>query len=362
MKVAVIIDTWFPYIGGGQINAWEISKRLADKKTEIDIITRNNGKENLKYPKNVKVYKLGYQSKPDDNISKIVFLFLSFIFLINRDYDLIHVHPFLPAPVAKLLSVLKRVPVILTVHGTRLFEPEKKTPSRLLEKFILTGIKYDMQISVTQAFLKIPNVNKSIVVIPNGIDHRKFATMKISKFSKPTVLWVGRFDPVKRVEDLILATKYISKKIKNLQLVLVGYGYQEEKLKKLVRDSKLKNVKFLGFKTNNELITLYKKSHVFVLPSSSEGQPLTLLEAQAASLPVVATNVGGIPEVIKHNYNGLLVPSQKPQLIANAIIKVLQKKNNFGSTGLRDIKKKYSWIKTAKSTLETYLRVTKRRP
>lgn len=354
IKIAVIIDTWFPAIGGGQINAWEISKRLAKKDILIDIITRNNGKDNLKKIKYLNIYKLGPKSNPESSLGKASFLFRLFIFVLKRDYDLIHVHPFLPALSAKLLSLIKGKPIIFTVHGTRLFEKiPVYTPSRLLERFILTGINYNVQISVTRAFLKIKNINKNIVVIPNGINHKEFnQSVKKSQFFK--IIWVGRFDPVKRVQDLILATYIASQKIANLKLVLIGYGYEKEKIKKLVKNLNLSNVDFKEIKERRELIKEYKSSHLFVLPSTSEGLPLTLLEAQAAGLPIVATNVGGIPEVVKNGENGILVPPRKPQLLANAIINALGDKKTFGENAFKNAQRFCNWEEIAKDTLKVY--------
>src|SRR3990167_10048588 len=118
MKVAVLIDTWFPFIGGGQINAWEISKRIAQKGTEVDIITRNNGQDNLKNIKNLKIVKLGPFAKPENPFSKLAYLIRAFFYIYRRDYDLVHVHAFLPGLTARLLMVFKRTPTVLTVHGT----------------------------------------------------------------------------------------------------------------------------------------------------------------------------------------------------------------------------------------------------
>lgn len=356
MRVAVIIDTWFPFIGGGQINAWEISKRIAKGNIFIDIITRNNGQDNLNLPKNLKVYKLGPESKPDDQLAKIAFLFRLFKFLSKENYDIIHVHPFLPTLPAKFISIFKAIPIILTVHGTRLFENRSQlTPTRLLEKFILTQIKYDLQISVTHAFLKIKNINHNIQVISNGINLNEFDKVLVKKSPFPKILWVGRFDPVKRVSDLVLATKIVSRSIPDIKLVLVGYGYGEEKIKKLVNKLQLSNVQFKRIRSRSDLIKEYKSSHLFVLPSASEGQPLTLLEAQAAKVAVVATNVGGIPEIIKHGVNGLLVPPNKPEILAKVIIKVITQKNNFSKNGYTGIKKHYSWNYAANLTKNVYL-------
>ena len=74
IKIAMIVDAWFPYIGGGQINAWEISRRLAQAGCRIDIITRNQGSDNLNYPKNLNVIKFGQKVKPLDYPSRLVFL------------------------------------------------------------------------------------------------------------------------------------------------------------------------------------------------------------------------------------------------------------------------------------------------
>src|SRR3972149_5032131 len=116
MKIAVVIDTWFPVVGGGQINAWEISKRLASKNFQIDIITRNCGNDNLKLPRYLKIIKIGTLQKSDSYFSKIKFILQSLFFVLRRDYDLVHAHAFLPGITSKLLMVLKSIPAVFTVH------------------------------------------------------------------------------------------------------------------------------------------------------------------------------------------------------------------------------------------------------
>ena len=120
MKVALLIDTWFPFIGGGQINSYEISKRIVKKGVSIDIVTRNLGLYDVKLPKNLKVIQLGTKMSSESTFSKIKFLIRSFVYIFNRNYDLIHVHAFLPGITARLLMVFKRIPAVFTVHGTSL--------------------------------------------------------------------------------------------------------------------------------------------------------------------------------------------------------------------------------------------------
>lgn len=195
MKVGILIDAWFPIVGGGQIHVWEIADRMVKSKdVQIEIITRKlkneTGKifgeeENYHYGR-LRIKRLGIATKWANLIGEISYLFSSFLFLLKEDFDIIHAQPFLPALPAKLSSLIKRKPIVLTVHGTRLFENKNiKTPSRILEKYILTKINYDLQISVTRAFLKIRNNNKKITVIPNGIELGDFRKLKNSKSILP---------------------------------------------------------------------------------------------------------------------------------------------------------------------------------
>ena len=325
MKVAIIIDTWFPAIGGGQINTWEISRRLAQRGVRIDIITRNNGPYKWQEIKNLHIYRIGRKSEVTDNISRITFLLRSFILLSKGDYDLIHLQAFLPGLLAPFIKMFFKKPVIFTVHGTRMFEKNpRKSFGFFLEKLILTRIKYDAQISVTKAFLKFKNTNQDIVYIPNGVDIAKFKKVKVKKAKYPKILWVGRFDPVKRVNDLLEAMKIIEKKLPKVRLTLVGYGQEEKKLKEIVKRLNLRNIDFVGIKEGEDLIREYKSSHVFVLTSASEGQPIAVLEAKAADLPIVATNVGDIHQFIDKKKDKLIKPGH-PNIIGKTILSLLDK-------------------------------------
>src|SRR3990167_10374147 len=162
MKIAVIIDTWFPAIGGGQINAWEISRRIAKLGHQVDIITRNNGNDNLPQAKNLYIYKLGKRSDANNTLSRIYFLPKAFLFATGRNYDVIHAHAFLPGIVARLLMVFKGIPSIFTVHGTSINTNLNNHLSKWLEKFILTQILYSAQITVSRDFQKLKNINKNV--------------------------------------------------------------------------------------------------------------------------------------------------------------------------------------------------------
>ncbi len=363
MKVAVIIDTWFPFIGGGQINAWEISKNLSSRGVKIDIITRNNGRYKDIKVKNLRVIKLGKETSAGNSVSKILFTLKALLFLYKSDYDLVHAHAFLPGIIARLVMVLKGTPAIFTVHGTSLNSNLNGKLSKIIEKFILTQILYSAQITVSRDFLEIKNINKKIVYIPNAVDIGHFKKISSLKYIKPTIICVGRLHPQKNLETLIKSVLKIKKEIQNINLLIVGIGIEEIKLRKIVKDLGLsKNIEFLGQVTGYNLIKLYKSSTIFLQPSIYEGQSLSLLEAWASKLPVIASKVGDNEFLIENGKNGYLINDPyNDSEIAKLIIKTLKSNSlrSMGENGYNLLINSFSWEKTATATLKVYENVSK---
>ncbi len=363
MKVALVIDTWFPQVGGGQANAWEISKRLAGNGTSIDIITRNTGEDNLKLPYNLKVIKLGAKAKPFDYFSKVVFLFNAYFYIYKKDYDLVHAHAFLPGITARLLSILNGISSIFTVHGTsigtRLNNPFKER----IEKFILTQILYNAQITVSQDFKKVKNINDKIFYISNGVDTKNFDKVKTSKFKNPTIIFVGRLHPQKNLPNLIKALAIVKENIPQINLIIVGEGQEKESIRKTVLELNLEsNVILKGELPLTTLIGLYKYSHLFVLPSIYEGQPLTLLEAWAAKIPAVVSATSDCAYLVKNGVNGYLIDNPLiPAQIAAQIKKALGANNlqKMGQNGYNLVSRTFSWDRSAQKTLKLYESLTK---
>src|SRR3989338_5029810 len=358
MKVAVLIDTWSPVVGGGQINAWEISKRLAKKGVEIDIVTRSCGRDKLKRVKNLNVYKLGSKSNPNDSLSKVFFVFRSFLFVYKRKYDLVHTHAFLPGITARLLMVFKGIPAIFTVHGTSINTKLNNVLSRQLEKFILTQILYSSQITVSQDFVALQNINKRKFYIPNGVEVKVFDRKRVQKYKNPTLIFVGRLHPQKNISSLITAITRVKEKIPNIRLLIIGDGEQKWGLQRQVKSLKInENIRFLGTITKTDLVNLYKASHIFILPSIYEGQPLTLLEAWAAKLPVIITKTGDCQYLVKDGKNGYSIHnSQDVREISDLIEKTLKNKNRdkMGENGYNFVRENVSWERSARETVKVY--------
>lgn len=256
-----------------------------------------------------------------------------FYHFFKQRINLIHAHS-IPAMVSgKILSVILRIPVVVTVHGYN--------RKRWAEKFVLTKIKYDAQITVARNFLQIPNINKNVIYIPNGIDIVKFTKLhnrirRFANFTAPKILFVGRKnDPVKGFSILETALESVKKEIPQAKLLVAG-----------------------GDLPGDEVLRLYQKANLFVLPSLSEGFPLTLLEAWASGLPVVAMKVGELPYLIKDGVNGYLVDPGSADKLALVIIKALKNRDlaKLGENGY-NLAKEFKWEKTARETVKIYQKI-----
>lgn len=360
IKVAVIIDTWFPIIGGGQINVFEISKRLCNKNCQIDVITRNCGKDSLKLPPNLRVIKLGTVQKPYSFFSKFFFILKSFNLLLKSDYDLIHAHAFLSGITARLLLIIKKTPAIFTVHGTSIGTNLNNKIEEKIERFILTQIRYSAQITVSQDFLRLTNLNKKIFYIPNGVDVNIFDKVPQKKSTKTAILFVGRLHKQKNLKTLIESFAKISSEFPNLDLNIVGSGPQKKELQAQTKKSNFKKINFIGSLSGKNLIKRYKESLFLTLPSFYEGLPLSLLEAWAAKIPVVVTKTGDCQFIVKNGNNGFLINNPNlDELTKTLKIALRSNLTKIGLNGYNLVKKKFSWDYSAAETLKVYEQLTK---
>jgi len=370
MKICMLIEAWKPIWAGGQVHVWELCKRLVTNyDCEIDLYVMNlKGKE--KYSKveshfdnKLKIIRVGKLS--DFNFSSRIKWCFDVVKLVKkRKYDLIHAHANLPGYPAKKLSRKLKIPTIYTVHGSGLEAIRDMYGTgfkgKLLysvEKYLQCKIKYTKQITVDSGFLKNKNVNKSIV-IPNGVDIEKYDSISVDKSKKLKVIFVGRLHPQKGLRYLLKSISLIKDQLGNVEFHIVGGGEEERFLKKLSSDLGLNDfVNFRGKIYGDDLIKEYKSSHLFILPSLYEGQPLTLLEAWGAKLPVLVTDVGGNKDFVNEE-NGVLVNSKDVNGLSKELLKLVNKDRNalkqMGLSGYQMVKENYTWDKVAKKTWRVY--------
>jgi glycosyltransferase involved in cell wall biosynthesis len=169
-----------------------------------------------------------------------------------------------------------------------------------------------------------------VIVVPNCIDLGEYPpersplqeAEKTSLDVPPDAFrigFVGRLHPQKGLDFLLQAMQMIRDRLHNAMLFIIGDGELRRSLENQTREYGLQHiVSFLG--TSQDIPSLLYSLNLFVLPSLWEGMPVALLEAMAAGLPVVATSVGGVPEVVLDGETGFLVPPGNPEALGQAIL------------------------------------------
>lgn len=229
----------------------------------------------------------------------------------------------IPAAIAKVIYGKKFV-INYGYDYSKFAKIEKKPFQSFLYKIIEEPVlKLATSVIVTSRHIKrdLARVIKAekIYYIPNGVDTRLFRKINYKKNPKLTILFIGRFEKQKNLENLIQALSGI----KNSRALFFGRGLLKNNLKSLARKFKVDLTinKPVDYKNVPKILS---SADIFVLPSLEEGNPKILLEAMATQKCVVGTNVKGISEIIEDNVNGILTEPESPS-IAKALMKLKDK-------------------------------------
>lgn len=202
---------------------------------------------------------------------------------------------------------------------------------------------------------------KDLTLISYGVDTSVFKPNKNSKKSGFTVLYVGQIIRRKGVHNIIAAMNDLVNYDRGMNLLLVGDGDRNYiiELKEMVEALNLKdNVFFTGKIYHTDLVKLYTSSDIFVYPSIfPEPFGMSILEAMACGLPVIGTNVGGIPDIIKHGTNGYLIKENSPNEISKSILFLISNPdilNGIAAEAVKTIDEKFQWKIIAQNILREY--------
>jgi colanic acid/amylovoran biosynthesis glycosyltransferase len=275
--------------------------------------------------------------------------------------DLFHSHFASEAAISAMyLSKELGIPFTLTVHAFDLYRGSKSvfwfSKKQLLLKLCREALAIVAISNYNRKFLMDIGVNQTkINVIHCGIDPNKFRRTILYRVSKQ-ILCVARLIEKKGIRYLLEAIGQISSD-SDLKLIIVGTGPEEKNLKELAASLGVeKKVQFLGDINDPDLLNLYERSSIFVLPciisadGDRDGIPVALMEAMSMELPVISTNVSGIPELVKDGENGLLVKPKDSKDLCLAIQKLLKEPETckrFGKEGRRTIIERFNIEKNA---------------
>jgi glycosyltransferase involved in cell wall biosynthesis len=201
------------------------------------------------------------------------------------------------------------------------------------------------------------------IVIHNGFDEKHFTVNKTGEsirkfygFSEDDIIIgiVGRLVRQKGHEYLFEAVQKVKEKYSGVKLLVVGAGPEEFRLKELARNLQLSVVFLSG---RDDVPELMRAMDIYVQPSHCEPFGISILEAMFSELPVVATDRGGIPELVQDEETGILLPSQDPQGISDAILRLIEDRTlakRMGTRGREVVKTQFSGRRFAKSMEKLY--------
>lgn len=278
----------------------------------------------------------------------------------NSTYDIIHVHGRVAPFLVSLFN--NNTPVVFTLHDD---PPVKSQENYHIYKisykiFQETAVQRADKVIAVHNGLKNELIKRGICnsdkihVIPNGVDMNIFKS-DIKRSDSCTVLFVGSLTKRKGIKYLLMAIA----EIKDARLIIVGDGPERDNLIRLAENLRIKDrVTFAGSVSHEKLPTYYSHASVFVLPSIREAFPLSILEAMACNLPVIATNTSGMPEVVKDGYNGFLVEPKNIMQLTDKIKLILSDngmRKRMGHNARKFVEKNYSWDVVADKTIKVYM-------
>jgi glycosyltransferase involved in cell wall biosynthesis len=380
MRIVMTILRFKPAIGGGEEHVFQLSKRLVDRGHDVIVYTSdlethyprisylNRETIRQRYYRGVQVRRFHASS----TFKRYPSLKGYFRELMKENCDLIHAHGFgyFTSDCSALISTVRRIPLVLTTHG---FFPVTRPTHPALDS-LYVAMSRNWVLKVSKKILSISDSDarqfrrlvapQKVTVIRNAVDTKFWSEpgSRVTRFcdeSGPIIGAVGRVTSAKGFQLLIKATPSILREMPNAKVSIVGkdFGYLPE-LERLTEEIGVSHsVSFLGELSDEQLKEFYRVCSLIVVPSLHEAFGIVALEAMASGTPLVASDMGGLAEIIKDGTNGLLFKSGDSNALADAVISLLkhpEMAEMIGRNNERD-SMKYSWDRTAELVEKEYL-------
>ena len=351
MRIARIIEYFPPHIGGMEGHGLILSLEQAKLGHDVEIFIGIGDPSLFK-----KTFKAPFQFLPlYGKVRRFWFNFWA-AWQVKKHhkknpYNLIHLHgDFLEAHFGGKLSKKLGIPVVITIHAglnKRFLKSKNAKYFDNIGKIICVSneIAEDLKsIGIPENKLKVVSSGIYLSEFKN-IDENKIATLR-NQYSKPIIISVGVLRVNKGFKYLIESFKKIKGKFDAATLLIIGDGSDKNKLEAQAKN--IGGIYFLGRQNHDKVIEYLKAADIFVLASVSaagdrEGTPTSIMEAMAAGLPVVATNVGGVADLIENGKNGFVVNPGDSLELARAIMYIAENSDlskKIGARNIEDIKLK----------------------
>lgn len=352
MNICIVTQQYKNVISGVGLHATNLTKALLDEGHTITLLLPEDQAPQLSSPQLTVVTV----KKPKFSRSQARWLSLSFSFNAalrkletQNKFDLIHFtdarESFFCAPSAPMIG---HVNDTYSAELKTLLEYKKNYPDWLMRWLYYSAVHFlearklhrlklivaNSRFTSEMIAKTYPNTTAKVRHCYKSVDVARYQPLKELREAtfpdpdQPVILFVGSNMHRKGVPDLIKAAPGVIENYPQAKFIIVGSDKAIGSLKTLCSDLKVsQNFEFVGWQSQEDLLGLYLRASLFVMPSLTEALGVTFLEAMAAGVPVIGTEVGGIPEIIQDGFNGLLVPVKSPASITEAINQLLADEN-----------------------------------
>jgi glycosyltransferase involved in cell wall biosynthesis len=298
---------------------------------------------------------------------------------LEHRFDVIHAHWVAPSGfIGAIIAMLCRLPLVVSLHGSDIFVVERNHLFAKIAQWVFNRAKAVIACSndLAERAERLGLASEKEQVIPYGVDVRKFCKGDGKEIAlreklgidldEVVVLGLGRLVYKKGFEYLVRAVPPVIAEFEKVKFIIVGAGPLQNQLRSIAKELGISECLLMpGLVSWDEVPQYMDMCDVFVVPSikdqegNVDGLPNVLLEAMALGKPVVASRIGGIPAVLQHERNGLLVDEKDPQQLATAINRLLLSpglRKRYGSAGREKAKRELNWENIVQATMGIYKR------
>ncbi len=366
MRIAVVTEYYAPSVGGVQEHVRHFAREAGRLGHSVSVLTsampdlEGRGPEPAPHPHDPEVVRVGrsfpiYNNRSVGRVTVGPRVSSTVRQVLRRGrFDVVHVHAPL-TPVLPLVAIHHAdVPLVGTFHTNWKPGLAFRLARGVLRRYL---DRLDAPLAVSRACLGALGLEADFRIVPNGVDVARFGQgRRLARFDdgKVNLLWVGRLEQRNGLDRMLAALPLVRREI-DARLVVVGDGPLLATYRARVPAALERDVVFAG-RVMDERPDYYASAHVFCAPTRIASFGVTLLEAMAAGVPILASDIDGFREVLHHGVEGEFVPPDDTAAWASAIVRLATDRARaaaYGAAGLRTVAR-YDWKNVAREVLAVY--------
>ena len=367
MRILFWSATFWPAIGGVEVLAARLLPALQERGHEFVVITPKpySNVADHTYYNGIPVYRLPFQNRYAEKTIDYVLDIRRQILKFKQDFqpDLVHINAVSRGDFFHLATNnVNRVPSLVTLHGQWEKEIEPIVEHTLRDADWVAGCSAAI---LDQGRQLVPEIISHSSVIHNGFELPSLTPQPLP-FDPPRILCLGRLVPEKGFDLAVTAFASINDRFPQARLIIAGNGPARSELEQQAAKEKINHaVKFIGWVAPQGIPALINDATLVLLPSRQDSFPLVALEAAGMARAVVASRVGGLPEVVMHEQTGLVVAPEHRRALARAITFLLdhpQTATRMGQAARRRVQEAFSWEQHVNAYDALYQKLIASRP